>query len=175
MAYLLNKIAFQCLLLKSVWPNLSWTQLVYKSVAPGVNFINVLCMPFCSKVFGQLFFYLRFGFVTFVANFLFEKRAHKTLMKLTTGDAKSKVECGSFCLVETSLCNVYFYDDLTKRCWLGSMENNLTILTGIQTKSMNGYAETGTSKIITDIKNLCRSYQIYVTIDLYLVSRVETI
>lgn len=73
---------------------------------------------------------------------------------VTPGDAKSKVECGSFCLVETNLCNVFFYDYLVKSCWLGTIGSNLTILSGMQSKNINGYVETGTLKIIKDIVNL---------------------
>jgi len=51
----------------------------------GVNFINVLCTHFLYvSLFGR-FSLVMFGFVIFGTKILYEKRAHKTLMKLMPG------------------------------------------------------------------------------------------
>ncbi len=49
----------------------------------GINFINLLRTPFCTKVFEQLF-PLTFGLWIFGANFSYKNCLRKTLMKLTT-------------------------------------------------------------------------------------------
>jgi len=49
-----------------------------------VNFINVLCAHFCTKVFSAAFFLVsnpKHSFVIFGAKILYEKRVCKTLMK----------------------------------------------------------------------------------------------
>jgi len=50
----------------------------------GVTLINILCVPFCKKVFWTAFLKLRFGFVIFRRKNIGEKVALKMLMKLTT-------------------------------------------------------------------------------------------
>jgi hypothetical protein len=52
-------------------------------LATGANFINILWAPFSYERLLAAFFYLLFDFVIFGANFLYEKRPHKMLMKLT--------------------------------------------------------------------------------------------
>jgi len=51
----------------------------------GVNFINILCAPFCVKVFCAAFLLLHFGFVVFWQKNISTKATCKMLVKLTTG------------------------------------------------------------------------------------------
>jgi len=45
----------------------------YLQYLPGVNFINILSVPFCRKVFYEAFLYLHFGFVFFLAKAFWHK------------------------------------------------------------------------------------------------------
>jgi len=52
---------------------------------PGVNFINILFEPFCTKGLCTAFLYLQFGFVIFWPKNIGAKATPKMLIKLTTG------------------------------------------------------------------------------------------
>ncbi len=53
-------------------------------ISQGANFINVLLAPFLYESLLAAFFYLLFWLWIFGANFWYQKRVRKTLMKLTT-------------------------------------------------------------------------------------------
>jgi len=54
----------------------------------GVNFINTLLEPFCTKVLCAAFHKLQLGFVIFWQKNISAKAARKMLMKLTIGRKK---------------------------------------------------------------------------------------
>ncbi len=51
---------------------------------PGINFINIILLPFCTKVVCAAFLYLNFGFVFFKQKNIGIKAACKMLKKLTS-------------------------------------------------------------------------------------------
>jgi len=59
--------------------------LCWNSVGQGGNFINVLHVHFLYKIFGAKISNPKASFVAFGAKILYEKSAHKMLMKLTQG------------------------------------------------------------------------------------------
>jgi len=49
-------------------------------------------------------------------------------------------ECAGSCLNDLNNCNVLFYDEVTRSCWLGTLGANLTVLV-TPTQSISGYVE----------------------------------
>jgi len=61
-------------------------------LSPGVNFINILCTDFSYEILVPKVTKLAFGFEILAPNILYEKRAHKMLMKLTPGEQSSNLK-----------------------------------------------------------------------------------
>ncbi len=62
----------------------------------GVNFINISCAPFSTKVFWAAFLLSQFGFEIFWHKNIGAKAAHKMLIKLTTEVNFINILCALF-------------------------------------------------------------------------------
>jgi len=54
--------------------------------------------------------------------------------------SSTEKECAGSCLADLNSCNVIFFDEIKKNCWLGSLGANLTVI-GAQTQSVIGFVE----------------------------------
>jgi len=63
----------------------------FVGLAPGVNFINILCTLFSYISLFSSFSLVTFGFLIFGAKILYKKHVHKTLMKLTPEEIFNKL------------------------------------------------------------------------------------
>jgi len=86
-----------------------------------IDFTNILCAPFCTKVFCKALLLLQFGLVFFWKKNTSAKAAYKMLVKLTTGVNFINILLVNFLyksvLPSFSLITIWLVNYLAKECW----------------------------------------------------------